>query len=129
MKKKICIIWLRRQEAKFNSSTGIGLGTKESPSCIFKEAAYLPHGLCGIVIARNVIFQGKVTIYQHVTIAEADRKKVTYIGDNVMIGAGAVILNNSRIGNNVCIGANAVVVNDIPDNCTAVGVPAKVVKH
>ncbi len=47
------------------------------------------------------------------------------VGDNVMIGAGAVILGNIKIGNNVQIGANAVVTHDIPDNCVAVGVPAR----
>lgn len=47
------------------------------------------------------------------------------IGDNVMIGAGAVLLGDLKIGSNVSIGANAVVLQDIPDNCVAVGVPAK----
>ncbi len=50
------------------------------------------------------------------------------IGDNVEINAGAVIVGPVHIGNYVRIGANAVVIQDIPDNCTAVGVPAKVVK-
>lgn len=42
-----------------------------------------------------------------------------------MIGAGAVILGNINIGDNVLIGANAVVTHDVPDNCVAVGIPAK----
>ena len=42
-----------------------------------------------------------------------------------MIGAGAVILGNIRIGNNVSVGANAVVTHDIPDDCVAVGIPAR----
>lgn len=45
-----------------------------------------------------------------------------------MIGSGAVILGNVTVGDHVKIGANAVVVKDIPSNCTAVGVPARVVK-
>ena len=45
-------------------------------------------------------------------------------GDNVDVGAGAKVLGNIRIGNNVLIGANAVVLTDVPDNCIAVGVPA-----
>ena len=53
---------------------------------------------------------------------------VPIIGDNVFIHTGAVVLGGIRIGNNVRIGANAVVLSDIPDNATAVGVPAKVVK-
>lgn len=54
-------------------------------------------------------------------------KGVPEIGDNVYIGAGAKILGGIKIGNNVNIGANAVVIDDIPDNATAVGIPAKVV--
>ena len=43
-----------------------------------------------------------------------------------MIGAGAVILGNIKIGDNVQVGANAVVTHDIPDNCVALGVPARI---
>lgn len=53
---------------------------------------------------------------------------VPVLGNNVYVGAGAKILGEVKIGNNVLIGANAVVVDDIPDNATAVGIPAKVVK-
>jgi serine O-acetyltransferase len=42
----------------------------------------------------------------------------------VDIGAGAKVLGNIRIGDNVLIGANAVVITDVPANCIAVGVPA-----
>jgi serine O-acetyltransferase len=48
------------------------------------------------------------------------------IGSNVDIGAGAKLLGPIRIGDNVIIGANAVVLCDVPDNCIAVGVPAQV---
>ena len=47
------------------------------------------------------------------------------IGNNVFIGTGSIILKNSRIGNNVIIGAGSVVTGTIPDNCVAVGAPAK----
>lgn len=46
-----------------------------------------------------------------------------------MMGAGSVILGNINIGNNVKIGANAVVNIDVPDNSTAVGVPARIIRH
>lgn len=51
------------------------------------------------------------------------------IGDNVCLGAGVIIIGPVKIGNNVKIGAGSVVVKDIPDNCVAVGNPAKVVKN
>ena len=50
------------------------------------------------------------------------------LGDNVRVGAGAVILGNVHIGDNAVIGANAVVLCDIPENAVAVGAPARVVK-
>ena len=53
---------------------------------------------------------------------------VPILGDDVYIGVGAKILGNVRIGNNVKIGANAVVLEDVPDNVTAVGVPARIIR-
>ena len=50
------------------------------------------------------------------------------VGDNVVIGQGAYIMPGVTIGSNVVIGAKALVTKDIPDNCVAVGTPAKVVK-
>ena len=49
------------------------------------------------------------------------------IGDNVFIGTGAKVLGGLRIGNDVRIGANAVVLNDVPDGATVAGIPARVV--
>ena len=68
-----------------------------------------------------------MTIYQHVTIASDDPQKLTIIEDDVVIGAGAVILKNVHIGKGAKIGANAVVVCDVPDGATAVGVPARII--
>ena len=50
------------------------------------------------------------------------------IGNFSRIGSNAVILPNIKIGNNVTVGAGAVVTKDLPDNCVAVGVPAKIIK-
>lgn len=126
VKRKIAVLLCRRIEAKKCSTTGTGpIGN----SCMLKEPLILPHGLSGIIIARNVEIGKHVAIYQHVTIAESDKQKKTIIDDNVIIGAGAVILNNPHIGKGAKIGANAVVLTDIPDNATAVGVPAKIITH
>ena len=45
-------------------------------------------------------------------------------GDGVVVGAGAKILGPVTVGNGSHIGANAVVIKDVPDDSTAVGVPA-----
>lgn len=47
------------------------------------------------------------------------------IGDNVFIGAGAIVLPNTEIGDNVVIGAGSVVTKNIPSNCVAYGIPAE----
>lgn len=49
------------------------------------------------------------------------------IGDNVMVGTHSIILPDVKIGNNVVIAAGSIVTKDIPDNCVAGGVPAKVI--
>ena len=80
-----------------------------------------------IVISPGAVIGRNCTIRQGVTIG--NRKSlddIPVIGDNVSIGAGAKILGAIHVGNNARIGANAVVICDVPDGCTAVGIPAKV---
>ena len=55
-------------------------------------------------------------------------KRHPTLGNNVMVGAGAKA-GPFKVGDNVKIAANAVVLNEIPPNCTAVGVPARIVKR
>ncbi|OPJ54918.1 serine acetyltransferase [Alkalithermobacter paradoxus] len=56
-------------------------------------------------------------------------KRHPTIGNNVIISAGTKILGPIYIGDNSKIGANAVVLKDIDANCTAVGIPARIVKR
>lgn len=51
------------------------------------------------------------------------------IGNHVEFGAGCKVLGNISIGNNVIIGANAVVIHDVPDNCVVGGIPAKILRY
>lgn len=51
------------------------------------------------------------------------------IGNNVQIGAGAIVLPGIAIGSNVIVGAGSVVTKDVPDNCVAVGNPARVIRE
>ena len=55
--------------------------------------------------------------------------KPVVIGDDVWIGANAVILPGVTIGRHVVVAAGAVVTKDVPDNCVVGGVPAKVIKQ
>lgn len=51
----------------------------------------------------------------------------TYIGNNVFIGNGAIILMNTRIGNNTIVAAGSVVSGIFPDNVVIAGIPGRVV--
>lgn len=71
-----------------------------------------------------------VTIGNDVTIGHLAMLHGCTIGDNSLVGIGAVVLNNAKIGKNCIIGAKALVTEgmQIPDNSLVVGAPAKVVK-
>lgn len=84
----------------------------------------------GTIVLNSKCIIGKNCIIHHgVTIGVKNAiEDVPIIGDNVNIGCGAVIIGRIKIGNNVDIGANAVVLRDVPDNCIAVGNPARILK-
>jgi serine O-acetyltransferase len=70
------------------------------------------------------------TVNQGVTIGNIRGKShPPVIGNNVYFGSGCKVLGNITIGNNVVIAANSLVISDVPDNCTVVGVPARVVSR
>lgn len=125
MIKMIYLYRIKRMDAFNNAS----MGTDLNHGAIFKSPPILVHGLNGIIISRYTIIGDRCEIYQQVTITQNKYDKSATIGDDCLIGAGAKIIGEVRIGDNVKIGANAVVVEDIPDNCTVVGVPARIVKQ
>jgi serine O-acetyltransferase len=92
----------------------------------------LMHFGLGIVIHPNVTIGQGVRIYQHVTLATTTwvgSPHRIYIGNGVMLGAGAVVVTKENqslsIGDNARVGANAVVTRDVLPNQTVVGVPAR----
>ena len=72
-----------------------------------------------------------LTIGKNVTIGHKVMLHGCTIGDNSLIGIGAVILNNAKIGNNCIIGAKALITEgtEIPDNSLVVGAPGKVIRQ
>ena len=97
------------------------------PAAKLGEGLRLPHPT-GIVIHRDVVIGPGCMIMQQVTIGQTTDPRVPVIGANVYIGAGAKILGPVYIGDGARIGANAVVLDDLPAHCTAVGIPARVVR-
>lgn len=94
---------------------------------VFKGIPFLPHGLHGIYISRYASIGEDCCIYQNVTIGEVSRK-APKIGAHCIIGAGAVLVGDIRIGNYVKIGAGAVVCSDVPDFCTVVAQPPRILE-
>lgn len=111
------------QSAKF--LTGIEI----HPGATIGKGLFIDHG-SGVVIGETTIIGDNCTIYQGVTLGGTGKetgKRHPTLGNNVMVGSGAKLLGSFTVGDNSKIAAGAVVLGDVPENCTAVGVPAKVV--
>ena len=88
-----------------------------------------------ITIGNNVMFGTHVQIITAGHPIHPDVRNTAYeygapvtIGDNVWIGAGAIVLPGVTIGKNTVIGAGAVVTKDVPENVVAAGNPCKVIR-
>ena len=113
------------QAARF--ATGIEI----HPGATIGKGLMIDHGM-GVVIGETAEIGDNCTIYQGVTLGGTGKdigKRHPTLGDNVMVGAGAKVLGPMTIGDNSKVAANAVVLSEIPENSTAVGIPAKVVKR
>lgn len=82
----------------------------------------------GIVISGDAVFGDDCVIRNGVTVGlkNTGQRGAPTLGNRVDIGAGAKILGPIKIGDDVLIGANAVVITDVPSNSIAVGVPARI---
>jgi len=91
---------------------------------------------CDIFVGDNVMFAPNVTVATAthpinpvLRSKQAQYNLPVHIGNNVWIGAGAIILPGVTIGDNTVIGAGSVVTKDIPANVVAVGNPCKVLRE
>ena len=106
-------------------------GVEIHPGATIGKGLFIDHGT-GVVIGETTEIGDNCTIYQGVTLGGTGKdvgKRHPTLGNNVMVGAGAKVLGPVKIGNNVKIAAGAVVLQDIPDDCTAVGIPARIVRR
>ncbi|PHS39825.1 MAG: serine O-acetyltransferase [Sulfurovum sp.] len=101
------------------------------PAAQIGRRVFIDHGV-GVVIGETAIIKNDVLIYQQVTLGgvrTSKGKRHPTLENNVVVGAGAKILGNITIGANSKVGANSVVVKNVPENSTAVGIPARVLKR
>lgn len=106
-------------------------GIEITPRCRIGPGLLLPH-THGTVIGASRI-GSNATIFQGVTLgattldAGYNIRMRPDVGNHVTIGAGAKILGGIYLGDRCRIGANAVVLASVPEDATAVGVPARVI--
>jgi len=106
-------------------------GIEIHPGARIGKRLFIDHGH-GVVIGETTIIGDNVTLYQGVTLGGTGKehgKRHPTIGDNVMISAGAKVLGSFTVGANSKIGAGSVVLSEVPENCTVVGVPGRIVKR
>ena len=111
--------------------TRIFTGIEIHPKARIGRRFFIDHGE-GVVIGETTIIGDDVLIYQQVTLGGTGNehgKRHPTIGNNVIIGAGAKILGNITIGDNTRVGAGSVVVDNVPEHCTVVGIPGRVVQQ
>ncbi len=106
-------------------------GIEIHPGATIGRGLFIDHG-SGVVIGETAVIGDNCTIYQGVTLGGTGKhtgKRHPTLGNNVMVGAGAKVLGPFKVGDNSKIAAGAVVLDEIPENSTAVGIPARVIKR
>lgn len=112
-------------------SVSIGSNTSIQPGCIF--SGFMSPIVIGsqVQVAPNCAFypyDHGTALGKPMTVQPLETKGGIFVGDDVWLGVGVIVLDGVSIGNGAVIGAGSVVNEDIPENAIAAGVPAKVLK-
>ena len=105
-------------------------GVEIHPGATIGKGLFIDHGM-GVLIGETTVIGDNCTIYQNVTLGGTGKhtgKRHPTLGDNVMVGSGAKVLGPFTVGSGARVAAGAVVLDAVPENATAVGVPARVVR-
>ena len=106
-------------------------GIEIHPGATIGKRFFIDHGM-GVVIGETTIIGDDVLIYQGVTLGGTGKeqgKRHPTLGNFVTVGAGAKVLGNIEIGDYSTIGAGSVVIENVPEHCTVVGIPGRIVKQ
>jgi len=127
-------LWHHRLKflARFCSHTNRFLtGIEIHPGAKIGRRFFIDHG-AGVVIGETAEIGDDVLIYQGVVLGGTSLKKEKRhptVGNNVVIGAGAIALGAITIGDGAKIGAGSVVVKSVPPGATVVGVPGRIAEE
>jgi serine O-acetyltransferase len=106
-------------------------GIEIHPGAKIGKGCFIDHGM-GVVVGETTEIGDSCVLFHNVTLGGTGKhkgKRHPTIGDNVMIGTGAILLGPINVGTNVRIGANTfILMQDIPDNTTVAGTPGRIVK-
>ena len=127
--------WCYRHDLKFlaraiSQRSRRRTGIEIHPGATIGRRLVIDHGM-GIVIGETAEIGDDCLIYHGVTLGGTGKdvgKRHPTIGNNVLIGTGAKVLGPIKVGDNSRIAANSVVLKEIPEDSTAVGIPARVVR-
>ena len=106
-------------------------GIEIHPGATIGKRFFIDHGM-GVVIGETTIIGDDVLIYQGVTLGGTGKdigKRHPTLGNFVTVGAGAKVLGAITIGDFSSIGAGSVVIDNVPEHCTVVGIPGRIVKQ
>jgi serine O-acetyltransferase len=107
-------------------------GIEIHPGAKIGDGVFIDHGM-GVVIGETAEVGDGCTIYQGVTLGGTSltrgAKRHPTLGRNVVVSAGAKVLGGFTVGDGARIGSNAVVIKPVPAGATAVGIPARIVRH
>ena len=107
-------------------------GLEIHPGATIGKGFFVDHG-AGLVIGETTIVGDNCVLFHNVTLGGTGKhkgKRHPTLGNNVLVGTGAILLGPITVGDNVKIGANSFVfMKDVPSNCTVAGVPARIVKR
>ena len=127
--------WLYCRDMKFlaravSQWSRFWTGIEIHPGAKIGKRLVIDHGM-GIVIGETAEIGDDCLIYHGVTLGGTGKdqgKRHPTIGNNVLISNGAKILGPFKVGDNSRIASNAVVLREVPENATAVGIPAQIVR-
>jgi serine O-acetyltransferase len=106
-------------------------GIEIHPGAKIGKGFFIDHGM-GVVIGETTEIGNNCVLFHNVTLGGTGKhkgKRHPTLGNNVMVGTGAILLGPIKVGNNVKIGANTfILMQDVPDNTTVAGTPGRIVK-
>jgi serine O-acetyltransferase len=126
-------MWLKNHHLIARWFSNIGRkwsGIEIHPGATIGKGLVIDHGM-GVVIGETAIIEDDCQLYHGVTLGgrgTSDVKRHPTLLKGAYVGAGAKVLGNITLGRNCKVGANAVVLIDVPDNATAVGMPARIIQ-